>query len=330
MIAAVVQLAPEHVLRLLVARGLLDHAASLGGDLAADRMTGVVLYDLAVETTAKMASAAAPPQSYPGSGYTTKVAERKQADRDPSVPRVLDDLLASWRECEGDEGVDVTELREARRLHNLRNTVQHEGQIPSSEEVERARARAVEAIRWITRAFFATEFESISRATLIRSASVRLLVDRAESLAKEEEYRDALGALERALRQARAEFRGSPFFAGEKNPWIRQTVQRALGDPYGRSPNSSAIESLGRLLETMGEALERIEDRMEVLALGGDASEYDWFVETAPKTRTTVDDSWEVPDWEPPRTESQYLRGIDFVVRTVLRWEQLPARAQVN
>ena len=62
----------------------------------------------------------------------------------------------------------------------------------------------------------------------------------------------------------------------------------------------------------------------EVLALGADVSEHEWFLRTAPEPYRTVNDrTWKLDD-DLPRTRADFVRGFDFVLCAVLRWERFP------
>jgi hypothetical protein len=92
---------------------------------------------------------------------------------------VLEALVKLWQEREG-TSEDVPEVREARRLHRLRNNVQHEGLAPSSDQVIRSRLPAQEFLAWVATSWFGVELETISRAQLIENRAVRELVEQAE------------------------------------------------------------------------------------------------------------------------------------------------------
>jgi hypothetical protein len=157
----------------LVARGLLERAESFVDGSAAGAVTAVIVSDLAVETAAKATVAENPPGTHPGTGYLLRPNQRRGPARDPSFPEVLDNVLAAWRRRTKDANASLIELQEAARLHEFRNSVRHAGVVPSADDVERSRLRAIDAVRVLARSFFDTELDQISRAQLIASSLVR-------------------------------------------------------------------------------------------------------------------------------------------------------------
>ncbi len=172
----------------LVARGLLERAESFVDGSAAGAVTAVIVSDLAVETAAKATVVENPSGTHPGTGYLLRPNQRRGPARDPSLPEVLDNVLAAWRERTKDANASLIELQKAARLREFRNSVQHAGVVPSADVVERSRLRAIDAVRVLARSFFDTELEQISRAQLIASSLVRGRVLLAEQHADKEEY----------------------------------------------------------------------------------------------------------------------------------------------
>src|SRR5207245_337960 len=132
----------------------------------------VILYDVAVETAAK---AIASPRG--GAG--------KRLGRDPALGEVLGKIRALWAADDPARIGDVPELRGAARLHDLRNGVQHDGRVPSDDDLVRSRVRAIECVEWLSREFLNTELQDISRASLVKNAEVREQVEAAERFGKD-------------------------------------------------------------------------------------------------------------------------------------------------
>jgi hypothetical protein len=314
----------------LVARGLLDRAESFVDGSPAGAAASVVISDLAVETAAKATAAESPPSGHPGTGYILRSNQRRGSGRDPSLPEVLDDVLAAWRERISDPKATLIELQQAARLHEFRNSVQHDGVIPSPDDVERNRLRALDAVRLLARNFFQIELEEISRARLITSATVRGRVLLAEEHADRDEYTEALAQLRLAFEQSLEELKESREFRGHRSStfWLEQAVEAATDTRYtGRNPAGSSSRDLSKRLIEMMERLETLEELAEALSVGAEPEEYIWFKETAPRpTRTMNESHWSVYEVEPKPDRSQYVRAHGFVLTTALRWQRLPAR----
>src|SRR3954452_6414084 len=116
----------QQIRGMIVARQFLERAELLSEDgTETGRMAAVVLADLAVEMATKAAVLAQP------------LRGAARLDKDPALPVVLEALVTLWQERDVTKD-DVPEAREARRLHELRNNVQHAGHEPSADQVIRS------------------------------------------------------------------------------------------------------------------------------------------------------------------------------------------------
>jgi hypothetical protein len=281
-------------------------------------MGAVVLADLAVEIAAK---AAVLGRSLEG---------RPRVEKDWPVPDVLNALLKLWQKREGTKA-DVPEVLEARRLHDLRNTVQHDGVVPSRDQVVQQRLRARDLLSWVATAWFGEEtLESISRARLIKNKAVQNEVEQAERAAAGEDYSTAAKHLSVAFEMARRELR-----AGSER-WYRDLIHsvndNAVGQAIAEVRTGSGDTSIGwpkftSLLRGVVHQLDTLNDQVEALSLGARASDYTWFKRNFPQISQVMSHGQpRLGAYEPvePVTRAVYLRGLDFVTTTALHWQEFP------
>jgi hypothetical protein len=86
---------------------------------------------------------------------------------------------------------------------------------------------------------------------------------------------------------------------------------------------------LERLLRDLAANVERVEERLEAVAVAGDPSEYAWFRQRIPKPTPVFsggdgDLDWQTLEPDPPADRREYLRALEFVANTALRWQQFP------
>jgi hypothetical protein len=303
---------------LIVGRQFLDRVELLGANgTDPDRMGAVVLADLAVEMAAKAAVLDQP------------LPRKASLERDPALPTVLDALVEQWQ-ARTATSEDVPEAREARRLHVLRNSVQHAGLVPSDDQVTDARLKARRFLAWVAKAWFGVELETISRARLIESVEVRKLVEDAERLAENEDYVNAGERLAVAFEFARREFR-----AGTSENVIHQVrptdvstavseVRKGGGDQVGLG-----YRAFDRVLRGFGHQIERLSDQIEALSFGARASDYAWFRRNFPRVHSTMRAGGEANLYTSPLpgvviSRPVYLRGLEFVTTTALHWQEFP------
>jgi hypothetical protein len=270
-------------------------------------MAAVILYDVSVETSAKASL---------GRADETP----RQRGRDLSLPAVLTALVGA--------GAEPREVREARHLHELRNLVQHDGQPPSADGLERSEWRARDFLTWVGATFFDADFWGLSRSSLVRDDEVRAQLEIAERHGREAEYDLGAAALAAAFELARDAFR-----ADEPRSRVSLTdhqVRLALDDLAKLAPDRyrHSFGAFKRLLQDLTLHARRVEDRVEALALGASASDCIWFRRRFPRVGRTLDGNWHTYSRGDPPSPQEFARGLDFVMSAALHWQQFPAAPQ--
>jgi hypothetical protein len=282
------------------------------------RMAAVVLADLAVEMAAW---AAARDEPLPG---------KNRWGLNPSLPVVLDALNRAWQKREQSRE-DVPEIREANRLHGIRNTVQHSGFGPSTSQVLESRVGSQRFLAWVAADWFGQDLESISRGRLITDPAVRTSVELAERAAGGDDYSTAAKHLAVAFEAARWRFRAAQMHRGSYVPAVTASdVSAAVSEVKKGDDDKTAglgYRKLERVLRGLAHHLDGISDRVEALSLGARASDYVWFKNNFPEVhRVMKAGEANLVPYEPnePIERGVYLRGLDFVTTTALHWQEFP------
>jgi hypothetical protein len=305
---------------MIVGRQFLDRAEMLGEEgTETSRMTAVVLADLAVEITAKAAV------------RYEQLPRRARLERDPPLPEVLSALTAFWQGRAQTQD-DVPEIRAARGLHDLRNSVQHRGLAPSNDQVTGARVDARRFVGWIASEWFGVPLEEVSRAQLIEDETVRDLVIDAERLAANDDYSQAAERLavafemgRRSLRvvMRRGQYQPRPVSVVDVGPALAE-LRGGVRNSFIRNP-----PKLDHLLRGLAHQLDRVSDQVEALTLGARLSDYAWFKRVFPDVGSVMRAGTSELFARPPHrpiTSAEYLRGLDFVTTSVLHWQEFAPR----
>lgn len=280
-------------------------------------MAAVVVADLAVEMAAKAAVLDQP------------LRGRARVEKDWWLPDVLNALVELWRKRKNTK-VDVPEVNEARKLHDLRNMVQHDGVAPSPDQVVVSRLRAREFLSWVATGWFGEDsLEAISRARLIEDEAVRGQVEQAERVAAEGDYSTAAKHLAVAFEIARREFRAKSY---RSQSFLHPVTDRAVAEAIAEVRKGSGDTSIGwhkfsSLLRGVVYQLDTLNDQVEALSLGARASDYTWFQRNFPKvTQVMSHGEARLGAYEPidPVTRDVYVHGLDFVTTTALHWQEFP------
>jgi hypothetical protein len=239
-----------------------------------------------------------------------------------------------YRELKRNDQVEWQALREARTLHDYRNSVQHQGTIPSLQDIDRQQFRAIDFISSLTRNFFDRELSEISRTILVRNKEVRAHIEAAEQRLSTGDLGLAAQQLSIAFEVARHVFRTGQPYDSRKSisiPNLRDVTHgltRRFEAVEGRR-NPLGLMQFERLLEALVRRSEVAEDRLEALSLGAQPSDYAWFRNRFPRAhRSMGSDDWDTsrPAFVPmaPITREEVMRGLDFVTTVALHWQQFP------
>lgn len=334
----------EHLSSLLLARGLLDRGRAAVNGTGAGAMAAVVLVDLAVETAGKAALGS-------------------EVDHDLKFHTLLDKLDGEARTRSEDQA-RLTGLGHARKLRKLRNGVQHDGNEPSARDVERAAVWAEEFIDEVAQRFFALSLQELSRASLITDAQARSSIAAAEEAAAVEHYSEAAGHLAIAFEQAHMAFRDQEpwrkrlrvtrqqiekLLQGLTSDKVQSSRRNDLEKLLKAIPNAKVssfvygdivnavfpqkppdVKPIARLLDDILREVSRIDQRVEAFAVAGDPGEYAWFRQRVPRPSAYIGDGalqFQKFDPDPPFSQQDYLRALDFVVGAAVRWQQAPVEA---
>jgi hypothetical protein len=291
---------------LLVARELLRKADAAADQTNAGAMAAVVLYDAAVETGCKVVLGVVAPE--------TKA--------EIHLPQVLDKLIEAWRDGGGTGVRPPAAVSGARTLRRVRNTVQHDGAVPSNPQVARARSDATACLSWAVRELLGVEFSDLTRSDAIADETIRGSVLAAEEAANEGRYYDGLVELAKALDVARGLYAIRP----RRNAWsvandFKSALEVLASPDKGYIVHGPASNSAGNVIEEMLKRLEEVEQSLDDVAANFDRSEYVWFQRVTPDVWRNINGEWNVDSEEeaPQVAPGEFDRAHGFVVESIVR-----------
>lgn len=314
--------------RLVLVKQMHFHAHSHSLDRTeAGRMFAIQATDYCIETLLKtVVSKYGPPSDYhePQSDYYNNVNSLRSQRYTPKMDfyRLWDEVVGIYKDPRNKIAETVPPLRrEIGTIHQLRNDVQHNGVIPSVEEVQKAINYAESFVRSVIKSAFDKEFDELMLADLIEDAEIRNLIKEAENALTENRFKDSITASAKAFKKASlAEKRKRPY-RRRLSPFVGFDVERA-GEKIGLK---DAFRELARFFENVKEQIEYLEEQMDVISLGGDLRRYLRFKQKSPIVTAVVSGELVVhapPNWEPIKEDC--VEVLDFVFNTLLRWQSAP------
>lgn len=327
---------PATINGLLVARGLLDRSDAARDGTVPGEITALILLDAAVESGAKALLGG---KFKKGAGFQATVQALNERYNDA----VGDQIPAAGR---------VLELRD------YRNGVQHAGNVPARENMDRFAVYAKDFLEAVTKGLTNIPLWEVSRAQLITNSNIREQVDLAESALSdgkpEAVAQHAAIAFELALQQFR-----------ERQPWrrrgrldqyrLRRALEsfensksdsragRLLRDALTSIPMKRAMSSFDAdrvvkaatgsgtgdsrpLLEVLQGVITEIEflnERVEAAMVAGDAGEHAWFRARVGNVVGAGDGTFMHLAPEPPLEGKETVRALNFAIDAALRQQVL-------
>jgi hypothetical protein len=228
-----------------------------------ERMLAIQMFDYAVETLLKtVLSKYGQPSDYHGTqaGYYNKIESLRNQRYSPKMDfyRLWDEVLGIFRDPDKKIGVDeLPQRREMDLLHKHRDSMQHDGVIPSLEEVQRMDAYVVSFIREIMKAAFNADLDLLTLSCLIQDESVRNLMMEAEVALSQNRFGECINASAKAFKLALLiEQRNLPY-RRRISHFVEWDVERIAdklktrGWPREQLDFKEAFRELGRLFRNM-------------------------------------------------------------------------------
>lgn len=291
------------------------------------RMFAIQAMDYCIETLLKtILSKYGSPSDYAGSpsAYYNLIDSLRGQRYTPKMDfyRLWDEVVGIFRESKNAISEDSPPLRrEISLIHELRNDAQHQGVIPSADEVQKSMNYTESFVRLVFKSVFKKEFDELTLADLIENAEIKDLLKEAEKAFTENRFPDSITASAKAFRKALlSEIRRRPYIHRPSYfiSWDVEDIGRRLGIP-------DAFRDLGRHLRDFREWIEYLEEQLEVIALGCDLRQYLRFRQKSPHIEVAIGGEMHVlarQNWQP--TKDDCIEVLDFVFSTILRWQSTP------
>jgi len=186
------------------------------------------------------------------------------------------------------------------RLHGTRTEAQHRGTVPDHAEFTRWSADAERFVNSLVAGAFDVDLQSVSTAQAVQIAELRTALEMAENQLAAGKYNESLASSCKALNDARSRWRAE------------------RSDAVG-SGKSRLMQMHDLTADYVRDAMDRMEDLVEVGTFASDLGEYVWL-------KSVDRHRWD----EIPVDRVDAERAFAFVVGWVLRWEAFSHRYTVD
>jgi hypothetical protein len=215
-------------------------------------------------------------------------------------------------------------IGEIKALHETRNGVQHNATIPDVSTVQRY---IVYCSDFLARTFtlcFHVSIEELHLADAIRTDKLRAILTVAEDESNKKNYEGSIMSSAHAfafLQRIQRIIQESDRWRREVDGSARYRISQITNGLLCEDRHKHAKDELGRLLDSIVLETEYLRDRIEILSLGVNVQEYNYFRQKAPQVVLMMDKS--------PRynmTGEKYDKHdcriiFNFVYNLVLSWE---------
>ncbi|MCX6801970.1 MAG: hypothetical protein NT067_02545 [Candidatus Diapherotrites archaeon] len=204
-----------------------------------------------------------------------------------------------------------------KKNRQIRNSAQHEGQIPDVTLVQRVRVHTKEFLGDVIKNVFGLSLEEVSLALLIDDIKVRKKVQEAISLMKKGEFESSMGASAIAFELAKQE---------EKKRIHGHSIWSTVSCPSLDDKYDEIERELSSLVSDIEGLFDEISTELEILKLQIDYKKYRHFKKLTPTVRIMQKpESYEIST---QRTfdKRNYNRDnalfcVNFVIDTALKWQ---------
>lgn len=240
--------------------------------------------------------------------------------------RLWDEVVGIYRDPKNTIAEDSPPLRrEISLVHELRNDAQHQGVIPSADEVQKSINYTESFVRSVFKSAFDKEFDELMLADMIENEEIQNLIKEAEKALGEDKFEDSIIASAKAFQKALLiEITRRPYIS-RPSYFIEFDVED-IGRKLGLD---DAFRGLGRHFRDIREWIEHLEGQLEAIALGCDLRQYLRFKQKSPHMDVAIGGEIHVSaprDWHP--TKDDCVEVLDFVFNTLLRWQSAPLKEE--
>lgn len=216
---------------------------------------------------------------------------------------------------EYDNNLDVNSIKE---LHEVRNNIQHHGQLIAKSQAERLFVAASVLIYDLTKSFFRIDFDDISLSVLIKSSKIRQLIHECEKYFEEEDFQNAAKKLIIGFELAKLNRQANQFGSGITDR--RSDAEHSMKKYSILKDVVDYVTTLDSEIEVMKLGLDYMNWRVYRLLLGTmDPHVYlydDWELKKELNTKQMI--LFE----EKPDYIGKWVRSnLTFVIESILRWQ---------
>jgi HEPN domain-containing protein len=225
---------------------------------AGDRIQAVILADFVAESVAKI----------------TGSALHVTTPKDAPLSRILGDLGAELAA----RGVALLYRGRVEHLRDVRNLVQHRGEVPTEASAQRAADTVEDFASELCRTVWGIDFSTVTRTQWIDDDELRRFMQHGERALQTGDRDQALAAIAHALVRLRALLRELP-------TWARTRWQHDLADIF-RSISDSRAQSRAR---DLGETIDELIAEVEAVRAGLVGPDYEWLRRLIPEPAEFLD-----------------------------------------
>lgn len=171
-------------------------------------------------------------------------------------------------------GGDLLYADRIQHLREVRNLVQHRGEIPDRTTSARAADDVQDFATALCERTWGVAFRTLSRTAGIDDERLRLLMEHSERSLRSGGRDDALPALAHAYDRLRALARDQPAWLGRR--WANE-LPRSFGLSFGSAGYSRVRD--------FGEAMDDLSGQLATVRAGLAGADYEWFRRTIPQVR---------------------------------------------
>ncbi len=216
--------------------------------------------------------------------------------------------------------------REIKQLHDVRNSAQHSGIIPSSESVQRFRQTAETFMKNVINNIFKRDYSEISSAILMQNEKVKKYIEEAEKHFLNGEYKKSIKSSFLAFYVAKSDEQGKINGSGSMAFRMLSEIRKSKRDKY---KNTKIVEKLydgqdlnnSELTDYISMVNELMLKELEIFKLKLDYKKYMQYIKFCPDVLIYDVDTNEIEIQDNVCNYENAFFCLNSVIDSILKWE---------
>lgn len=214
---------------------------------------------------------------------------------------------------------------EVQKIHSIRNAAQHQGTVPSDRDIESSIVYTEDFLSQACQACFKVKFDEIYLSDLILDPELRNSLRKVENYLAKKDYENAQKGAALTFDMIKNKYKQFyKDYGFQRGPFFKLDFIFSIFDWGDSSPKTkSKRQTLEKILDSLLNEIDRINDRIDVVSLGANVQDYLFFRKNTPRAILSTRGYRFVSPEQIEYDEKKSIRIFNFLYNMIIQWESL-------